>query len=769
MNKEYKSLDFQIVKRAVADNCSFSLSEEMVMESMPCFDELYANRDLERGKQALKAYISFGAPGFAGVTDIQPLLEAIGKDSLAAPGDLIRISNVLRANQSLEKYLKVVEFDIPAIADLVNTLGYYPQLIDMVEKAIDPNGSIKDSASPRLGGLRRSISATENEISKQTSVIMSQYHDILMDNITAVRNNRTCLLVKASDKNKLKGFVHDESASRQAVYIEPEVLLQLNNRLQSLRSNAKEEEERIIRSICESIKPYVDEIAANVRTLAVLDSLFAKAGWASKNEAIYGNITADEHLYFKNARHPLIDPEKVVSNTYELKLPYHHLLISGSNTGGKTVTLKTIGLFVILTMSGFPITCEEAFVPLFDNVYVDLGDEQSIIESLSTFSSHLEKISKILDKATKKSLVLLDELGSGTDPKEGECLAIAILDYLQHYHIMSVATTHYSRVKEYAKSQDDILLASVGFDLKTMMPTYKYLSGFSGNSNALEIAERYGIKDEVIKKAYELRASEATDISTLMDKIDADKAEIEEEKENLIKQREELEAEQEKLQNAERKLKNDEKAILSTANIKVEAISAKAKTEAEKIIAELKAKESIKPHEAIETLSKLDFDREEEPEKEKDHTFKKGDYVSIDGLKYHGEIISIKGKNTIVLCNGMKMNVKVNRLSPMKRPKMKNSIKVSGEHRVHSMSTECNVIGMHVDEALAEIEKYLDTAMYNRIYVVRLVHGSGTGALRKAIHEYLKKNPEVKEYRLGGQGEGGLGATVVTLKGKNNG
>ena len=768
MEKKYEGLDFDEVKEMIARHCSFSLSKRDIIEKSPKFAYLEAKRDLQRGSEALKLFQHHEAPIFAGVHDFYSVFKDIGRGKVMTTQELYDVATFMGSYQNMLNYKKRIEIDTPMIIDFIDPLSDHRKLKEAIEKKINANYEVRDDATLELASIRKNIHRCEQEITQKTSAIMAQYSSILMDNITATRNNRTTLLVKSADKHKMKGFIHDESASGQAVYIEPEALLVLNNRLQSLRANEKNEVEKILRELCTILVPYVDEMAANLETLTLLDVLFAQAKWAFQKGAVYTSLHKDDrHLYFKEARHPLIDDEKVISNTYEIHNPYQQLLISGSNTGGKTVTLKTIGLFVLMSMSGFPIPCEEAILPMFDEVYVDVGDFQSILESLSTFSAHLSKLAYILDDATTNSLVLLDELGSGTDPNEGECLAIAILDYLKKNHIMSVATTHYSKVKEYAKTQDSILLSSVGFNLETMTPTYKYMEGFSGNSNALEIAKRYHIKEDILTFAYQLKKESTTNQSLLIEKLENERLRLLEQANDLQNEREQLKQGQEKLQKQEQKHQEEYNRKLKEAGYKANEIIEEAREQAKTVIEELRSMKVAKEHEYIESLSKLKIEKEEGVEEETKEVFKLNDYVKVKGLQYQGEIISYKGNKATILTNGIRMNVKISELTHMEKPKLKKTVNVSTSTTTPRPKMECNVIGMHVSEALGIVQKYLDNALLHKMYNVTIIHGSGTGALRSAIHEFLKKQKYVKDFRLGGGYEGGVGATIVTLKGGN--
>lgn len=773
MNKEmYESLEFDLVKKAVSNNCSFSLGKEYILNEQVRFDALWIQRELARGKEALKLYESYRAPSFAGVKDIANSLNDIEKGRVIGEDELYYIASFSRATLAMKKYMQESEIETTEINDLITSLSSQKKIIEAIESAISNAYEVMSSASSELKSIRRSISQCEQEISKATQDFMTKHADQLMDTITASRNNRTCVLVRNSEKNKIKGFVHGESASGQAIYIEPEVLLNLNNKLQSLVAKEKEEVYRILKELCTLVKPEVHTYLSDLDTFTLLDALFAKAKWAYDHLGCYATLKEEgDVLSFKDARHPLIDAKQVVANTYRICPPYRHLLITGSNTGGKTVTLKTIGLFTIMTLAGFPILCEEAEVPCFNGVFVDIGDSQSIIESLSTFSAHISKLARIANEANEHSLVLLDELGSGTDPNEGECIAIAALDYFREHNIMSIATTHYSKLKEYAKKKDDILIASMAFDMEKLRPTYKFMEGYSGSSNALEIARRYHLKESILTQAALLKEQNKSETDTLIEKLDAERLYLSQEKATLDKEKETLESRIHHFNKEEEQAKLKQEKLLMKAEIKANEIIEKAKEDAEEVITSLKAmKSNVKEHEIIAAKSKLNSVENEE-EEEKEHTFHEGDYVRLKKLNYHGEILTMKGNRATVFANGMKMNVKTSDIEPMHRPIVKKENKAHVSRSGGSgVKSECNVIGMHVDEALALVDKYLDSALYNRVYDVRIIHGHGTGALRSAIHKYLKNNKHVKTFRLGGEGEGGMGATVISLKrGDKNG
>ena len=769
MKDMYEPLELHEVKEQVAKHASFSLGKQLIRQMMPRFDALWVRRELARVKEAYALVVRFGNMPFGGIHDTRDSIEAAMKDMTLTPHELRGIADSTRGVEQVRKYMKASDLDTPLIKELCDSFAEHQQLASSIDRCISLNAEVLDSASPALKSIRKSILSCNADISSEVQRFLSRNASKLMDTITTMRNNRTCVLVKISEKNSVDGFVHGESASGQTAYVEPRSLLVLNNRLQTLKSQEQEEITRILFELSQQVKSVGHELLSNLETFALLDSIFARGLWTKEMDGCIAELnTKDDHLYLKTARHPLIDPQKVVANTYEIRSPHHSLLITGSNTGGKTVTLKTIGLFVALTMSGLPLSAEQAVVPLFDALYVDIGDDQSIQESLSTFSSHISKMADICDHATARSLVLLDELGSGTDPKEGEPLAVAVLDHLRAIGAMVIATTHYSALKTYGADNEDILLSSVEFDMEKMLPTYRYIEGISGQSNAFEIARRYGLKESIIRFARERKEADRSKADIAMEKLEQSLMENYELKEKLaarLKDVRQLQAE----------LAQRREEILETVREDARKQLESSLEEAQDIIDELKHMHSeAKPHEIsdrkarLKQLSSMD-DAETDATPQKLPSYQVGDYVKISKLSYYGEIISMNKDKVCVLANGMKMNTTLQEIEPAVKQVQKTKKKGYAKAGVRSFSMECNVIGMRVAEALPIIDKYLDNAMLAKANNVRIIHGMGTGALRKGVHDFLKRNPRVESFRMGGQGEGGLGATVVVLKQKGSG
>lgn len=769
MKKEQiEALELPMIFEQVARQCAFSLGRAAILNLVPSFDELYVKHELRRTKEALNMVIRYGDMPFGAIHDISDSVTIAKKDMTLSAMELRRIADGIRAIAAIVKYMKGSEIETPELDELVGAFADAGKLAIEIESCISLNDEVLDGASSELRSIRRSIQTLQAQISSQVQKFISANGSKLTDTITAVRNERICVLVKISEKNSVSGFIHGESASGQTAYVEPECLLQLNNRLQSLHSREQDEIMRILFGLSQLVKEYSDALLANLDTCVVLDALFAKAKWGKLVQGCVGDITSNkDRLYLKAARHPLIDPKQVVANTYEIGASHRTLLITGSNTGGKTVTLKTIGLFAAMTMCGLPLPAEEAEIPLYDDIYVDIGDDQSIVESLSTFSSHLSKLAMICQHATGKSLVLLDELGSGTDPKEGESLAIAILDELRERGCTLIATTHFSQVKTYGAKCDDVLLSCVEFDVEAMRPTYRYIAGLSGQSNAFEIARRFQLKESIIERARAYKEANRSDQEGLMEKLEEALLQAEHDKDQLARLKAEAEQLQQELNRERNKLQKERVQILEKAEQQAEELIESTQAEGDEIISKLKAMTAdVKPHELTAVKTKLNaLSKESEPDASPiEESFAVGDYVQLLKHGYFGEIIALQKEKATVLSNGLKMQVKLSELTHANRPKTK-KIKASYSKAIQqSFPLELNLLGMYVDEALPVVDKYLDNAILAKVSVVRIIHGNGTGALRKGVHQFLKHHARVESFRMGGEGEGGLGATVVTLK-----
>lgn len=769
MKESYEALELEHIKKEISRYCAFSLGIKNIVNAKPNYDSLHVKRELKRCQEAIYCTIKMGTMPLGSIYDLREALAGVKKGLTLSAKQLRQCADQVRGAQLAQNYMKNFDQGVDALLELSDALNIPTAMAEAIERCISVNDEILDGASPQLKSIRKTIKACEADVNHTVQQFIQNNGSKLMDTITTTRNDRICVLVKISEKNSIKGFIHGESASGQTAYIEPESLIHANNRLQSARSAEQEEIEKILHSLSLLVKKESDGLMSNCETFGILDAIFAKARWAKEHDACVATIDEKaEHLYLKKARHPLIDPKKVIANTYEIAMPKRILLITGSNTGGKTVTLKTVGLFVLMSMCGFPIPCEEAVMPLYDGIFVDIGDDQSIEQSLSTFSAHLSKLAYICEHATSRSLILLDELGSGTDPKEGEALAIAILDYLRTKNAMVVATTHYSQLKATGARWEEVLLSSVEFDMEKMQPTYRYIEGLSGKSNAFEIARRFGLSHKILENAAKIKEANKTQQERSMERLEDTIQENMSIQSHLEAELVALRAEKELFEHERAKFEAQREKLIEEAKEKAFFLVEEAREESEAILRELKENKEAKPHELLAIRKKLDtvVSEQEAVEEAQDHVYAVGDYVQIKKYNYYGEVQEVTSKYIHVLANGLKMKLKPEELIPAKKQKVKKAKTSYAKSLRSSFALECNVIGLYVDEALAVIDKYLDNAVLAKVSSVRLVHGVGTGALRNAIHAYLKKNPRVSEFRMGGQGEGGLGATVVTLKTK---
>ena len=566
------------------------------------------------------------------------------------------------------------------------------------------------------------------------------------------------------------------------VFIEPLAVFELNNELNNLKIDESAEIERILYNLSSILFAYTNELKLDVSIIGKLDFIFAKAKYSNSIKGITPIINDEKFVNLINARHPLIDENKVVPTTLSIGKDFSLLIITGPNTGGKTVTLKTVGILELMACSGLNIPAQEkSSIYVFDEIFADIGDDQSISDSLSTFSSHIINISNIVNTATENSLILVDELGSGTDPLEGANLAISILEYFKNNDILTIATTHYQELKRYALVTENVQNASVEFDIENLKPTYKLLLGIPGKSNAFAISEKLGLKKEIIDKARSLLDKQDVDIETLLKKIYDDKIEIEKEKEEIQKNLNQVELLRKNLQRDDNKLKQQEKELIDNAKIKARDILLEAKDEATSLINEMKQIENTSG--AIDELNnlrnKLNNSIKEKSIKNSVQNvavnpiakdlIKPNLKVYITNLNQNGIIVSRINKNdeVQVQIGLIKTNVNIKYLEPAKqlkndltKPDILSSPKVS---KTRTANSEINVIGLTVDEALPLIDKFLDDCFLAKIQTARIVHGKGTGKLRQSIHTFLKKHRRVKSFRLGTYGEGEMGVTVVEL------
>ena len=736
-------------------------------------------------KEALTLLYRKGSiPLTAELSDISEYILLLEKNNFLSAKALLDIANVLKTSRLLKEYY----FENPlnetdTLNNYFNNLYTNNKIEHTISSAIIDENTISDDASSNLMSIRRNIRKVNQEIrNKLQSLLSSKF---LQEPIITIKNNRFVVPVKNEYKANVNGFVHDISTSGSTVFIEPMNVFELNNKLSDLKNEEIIEIEKILQKLSSLLFDLVGEIKNTFNLIGLIDFIFAKAKYAKEINGIYPIISDKKVINLIEARHPLIDKNKVVPITLSLGEKYTCLVITGPNTGGKTVTLKTVGLLCLMGMAGLHIPAKEkSSIYVFDNIFADIGDEQSIQESLSTFSSHMVNVVNITISATKDSLVLLDELGSGTDPLEGASLATSILEFLSNKDILTVSTTHYQEIKHFAMVNDKFENASCEFDINTLSPTYRLLIGVPGKSNAFEISKKLGLNDEILSRAKSFMTDESINIEELLKNIYDNKLLIEKEKEKILKDSEEIEKIKNSLQNEKDDISSKKSEIISKAKEKAKNIILEAKEDANEILKEM---ESSKDTKKLNKLRKDLNDKLENYKKNSETTSnniqnslskedaKNGVEVFIPSLNQSGIIVSnLSTSNKVMVQIGnIKMNFDISKLikksNSSTTTSTNNLSKVANYSKKTSftprdVSTEINVIGYNVEEAIFVIDKFLDNACMSKLETVRIVHGKGTGILGKGIQKFLKSNPHVKSFRYGTFGEGEMGVTVVELK-----
>jgi len=764
MTNEYNGLQFNIIKEKISNYCAFSLGQKIILDSEPLENRLELQRELDRLKEALQITVAYGTMPFGGVHDVIEYVSFAMKDGTLNGQELNEIAQQAYAIETIRKFFFDVKVEHNNLNELVGSLTSFNKLATEINRCISYDCEVVDKASSELSSIRKRIKSLQNTIANKISEFISQNTSILQDSFSVTKNDRSVVLVKNAYKNTVEGLHYGMSGSSSATYIEPACTIGLNNELQQAKIDEQEEIARILYGLSQQVKREGQAIISNTQTLGILDSIFAKARWAKENDGIVGEISKQDFLV-EQARHPLIDAKKVVANSYHIQDPIKMVLITGPNTGGKTVSLKVIGLFSIMFLSGFPLTAKQAQIPMFDHVYYDIGDSQSIDQDLSTFSGHIAKIADIIKKATRKSLVILDELGSATDPVEGQALASAILDYFRQMNIYVVATTHYSKLKVYGKQYEDIMVSSVEFNQIELKPTYHYIENSIGQSNAIEIAKRYGLKEQIINAAFDFKLSQQSESDIVLEKLQTQlelnlqkEQEIEQLKKEILENKMAFEKEKEQFY-------QDKETIIEEAKAKASQIISDAKEETEEIIEELKSSQTYDLNKVAQLKHQMnEIDDYTQNDQVLEGELNIGDYVRVGNSANKGEIIEINRKNAIINSQGIRISAKLESLVKIAKPVEKVAIKKTKVTSNKSFSTEINLIGYRVEEALEEVDRYLDNAIIARVPFVRIIHGGGTGALRQAIWNRLKKKSYVEKFEFAGPGQGSTGATIVTFK-----
>ena len=784
MNNRYISkLEFHKILENLSMHCSTYLGKELALNLQIYHDVNIVKQKLTETEEAVNLIYKNSVPSFYDIQDIHIyLINLESAQSLTIKG-LLDLNTIFICARDLKTYFSkeyIEKDDFPILEGLFSSLYTNEGVISKISSSIIDENTIDDKASPELQKIRKKIRNLEQDIrSKLNSMIhSSSFSKYVQENVVTIRNDRFVIPIKEEYRSQVKGFVHDVSNAGSTLFIEPISIFELNNEINQLRLAEEVEIKKILQQLTSLFYPYIEELKTDVEVIGTLDFIFAKAKYSKAISGITPIINTKKEIHLINARHPLIDKNKVVPISIELGKDFSTLLITGPNTGGKTVTLKTVGLLTCMACSGLNIPADEkSSIFVFEHIFADIGDDQSIADSLSTFSSHMTNIVDITKHANENSLILVDELGSGTDPVEGANLAISILDYFKTLGSLTIATTHYQELKKYAMTTCGFENASVEFNVETLSPTYKLLIGVPGKSNAFEISQKLGLDISIIQKAKNLMSLNDITFEELLKNIYDDKQLLEKEKEKILTESEQVHRLKEKLQKENLEKEKQEKEIINNAKIKARNILLEAKEDANEIIKELS---NIKNSKEINTLrnslnKKIKNIQLEPNVSENTSTtnslskedVQPGKEVFVTSFNQNGLILSYVSRNNEVQVQigSMKINVKLNVLQDFKHTHTSKNIPTSSHiSKSKHINPEINVIGMNVEEANFVIDKFLDDCAIAKLETVRIIHGKGTGVLRNAIQQHLKRNKRIKTVRNGVFGEGENGVTVVEFR-----
>ena len=789
MDKALKVLEYDKIIEMLLDLTQGELARDLVENLEPSNDIDEIRRMQEETSEAYRVLVRYGDIDYSAASHIKHLVSKASLGSMLFIEDLYDIMQNIFLVSSIKRYLKTSiedeNLNLNHLRKLYDSLASLDDLKKKLSMTIVSRDEVADSASSTLRSIRRSKKLKNQAIEdKLNSYITSdKTKKYLQDAIVTMREGRYVIPVKNEYRSSVEGMIHDISQKGSTVFIEPMAVVKLNNELRELENEEKKEIERILYELSSEVSEYKAYLETNEEALKSISFIFARARLAREMRATEPILNDKGYVNLKNARHPLIPKDKVVPTTLELGDEYTSLIITGPNTGGKTVSLKTVGLITLMAKSGLNIPCDNnSSVAVFDRVFADIGDEQSIEQSLSTFSSHMKNIVHIVENAEYNDLVLFDELGAGTDPTEGAALAISILKLFRERRIRTMATTHYSQIKFYALTSEGVKNASMEFNVDTLSPTYRLIIGIPGKSNAFEISRRLGLDQSIIDSAKELLNENDTRFEDVLKAIEEDRTEIENKRIKINEENEEIERLREKLENKNKKLEEKQEAIINKAKEEARDIVKKAKNESAFIIDELKDISSLSKKEDRRRLQEAkDYLRDLEDEnrlkikdnkkrtKEIPKDIKLGESVRIISIDKFGEVETLpdeKGDlNIQVGIMSVRSNIKdIERSESKEEVKAEKKTRSINKAKSKNISSEINLIGRTVDEAIILLDKYLDDAYLARLKEVRIIHGKGTGTLRDAIRKYLQNSKHVIEYREADYTEGGSGATVAVIK-----
>lgn len=775
MNKSLTTLEFNKIIKLLEDFAITDGGKFLCSSLRPDYDKSLIEQNLTKTNLAESLLYKKSAPEFTKTKNIDEIFNRLDLGASANLLELVQVKKLINNTKSLINYSQDEEDNI--LIDIFKNLIPLPKLQSKLTPIFEDN--IEDSASENLFLIRKEIIKAQDNLRDTLNSLINKYAQFLQDNIVTMKNNRYCLPVRNEFKNSIKGIIHATSSSGLTFFIEPISIIEKNNHIEELKLREEEEINRIILDVCNKIRENIALLRNNHLLISELDFIFAKANLSIKLKCTKPKINTKNKIHLKKARHPLIDSKKVVPTTLYLSSNINQMIITGPNTGGKTVTLKTIGLLTAMTQAGLNIPCDaDSEITIYDNIFVDIGDEQSIEQNLSTFSSHISNIIKILNSANQSSLILLDELGAGTDPVEGEAIALSILTNLKRRNIMTFATTHYSKIKYYAHTTNGVINAACEFDTTTLSPTYRLMVGVAGKSNAFSIAKQLGISEEIISFAKKSIENNTIKFEDSLLYIDEQKRHLSELKDSIEKKNLDLEKRISLLKEKEANIFDKKDTILEKARREAAKIIENAKSLTDETIRELnknksnltvinleksrsKLRNEVKKLNETKNIKVKPINSTIEPSQ-----LKIGTLVHIISYDCDGIVDTlVDSKGNLYVSSGLmklKVNIKDLRLNTDTQKKvLQNNINVSNSS--FNISSEIKLIGFYPDDAIMTLDKYIDDALLANLKNIRIVHGKGSGKLRQAIHNYLKKNKSISSFELAEYGNGDAGVTIATL------
>lgn len=784
------TLEFNKIRALLAEKVGSALGKELAEKLTPSSNFEEVERRLQETAEARMVLDSAINVPLGGIRDIRALVKRAEVGSILEPHELVAINSTLFAGRRLKTFFLEADIPLTILMEYISQITILRSLENLIESTVDEHGNIRDDASVELLRIRREIKSSQNRVKERIDSILrsTEYQKYFQDALVTMRGDRYVIPIKQEYRHSFPGIVHDQSSSGATVFIEPMAVVNLNNEIKQLMSAEKNEVERILYLVSAQIAKNKKEILINCQILAQLDFAFAKARLSVEMNAFEPKFNQNRYISLKQARHPLIHKEQVVPIDIVIGKEYSTLLITGPNTGGKTVSLKTLGLFTLMTQSGMFIPAESGSeISMFENVYADIGDEQSIEQSLSTFSAHMTNLVKILQNVSGNDLVLIDEIGAGTDPDEGAALAMSILEYLMEKKVTTLATTHYSELKTFAYSRSGVENASVEFDVQTLRPTYRLLIGVPGSSNAFAISHRLGLPKIIIENAQQFLDKDHAEFAKILRALEEEKIAYIRHNEDVVKQERELAILKQKMEDEKKNWNQRKEKMLNKAQEEAGSLLRQARREAEAVIKELKLQFAVENNQerqqaiekgrnhlndAIAQINSLGNKAEESHFIPADkNRLKAGMTVFVSTLKQKGIVLHINDQEVTVQMGIMKMNIDISFCSIVDdNNTIKEKLKTSNQKRsslnlnkVSDISRQVDLRGITVEEAEAILSKYLDDAVLAGLNEVTVIHGKGTGALRKGVRMYLENHPNVADFRIAEYNEGGDGATVVRL------